>query len=291
MSIHELTPNAKALLAELRNGANVANPPANIGEFAYSALAQAFFSNARGLCRDVGLSDFRVYGALYSLRHGLELMLKCIVRNDLMDTTLRALMTAGFSFADVCKKLGLEGREKKRERKLLQQSLCTIRNVLEDGLTFPDCRTKNIDAASAERAVRFLQQNPNLPRNRFGIVWSSTAFGHDLSDLWAQATSTIEAMAADAKRHAQEIGFPPPLTKVEIERIVELLAALDDGGDGFRYPSSLEGAWYVELPVLSLEALGALVSKLESTCNVFESVREHCYSMATIGHPTPQYHG
>jgi hypothetical protein len=287
MSIHELTPNAKALLAELRNGANVANPPANIGEFAYSALAQAFFSNARGLCRDDGLSDFRVYGALYSLRHGLELMLKCIVRNDLMDTTLGALMTAGPSFEDVCKKLGLEAREKKR----LQQSLCTIRNVIEDKLTFPDIRTKNIDAASADRAVRFLQKNPNLPRDRFGIAWSSTAFGHDLSDLWAQATSTVEAMADDAKAIAQEIGFPPPLANAEIERIVELLAALDDGGDGFRYPSSLKGDWYVELPVVSLEALGSLVSKLESTCSVFESVRQHCYSMATIGHPTPQYHG
>jgi hypothetical protein len=291
MSIHELTPNAKALLAELRNGANVANPPANIGEFAYSALAQAFFSNARGLCRDDGLSDFRVYGALYSLRHGLELMLKCIVRNDLMDTTLGALMTAAPSFDDVCRRLALDAREKKRERKLLQQSLCTIRNVIEDELTFPDSRTKNIDAASADRAVRFLQKNPNLPRDRFAIAWSSTAFGHDLSDLWAQATSTVEAMAADAKSIAQEIGFPPPLAKPEIERIVELLAALDDGGDGFRYPSSLDGAWYVELPAVSLEALGALASELESTCSVFESVREHCYGMATIGHPTPQYHG
>ena len=289
MSIHELTPKAKALLAELRNGANVANPPANIGEFAYSALAQAFFSNARGLCRDDGLSDFRVYGALYSLRHGLELMLKCIVRNDLIDATLRALMTAGPSFEDVCKKLGPEVRGKKRMQ--LQRSLCTIRNVIEDELSFPDSRTKNIDAASADRAVRFLQKNPELPRDRFGIAWSSTAFGHDLSELWAQARSTIDAMAVDADQIAQELGFAPPLATAEVERVVELLAALDDGGDGFRYPSSLEGDWYVALPAMSLEALGALVSKLESTCTVFESVRAHCYSMATIGRPTPQYRG
>jgi len=287
MSIHELTPNAQALLAELRNGANVANAPANIGEFAYSALAKAFLSNAHGLCRDDGLSDLRVYGALYSLRHGLELMLKCIVRNDVMDTTLRALMTDGISFDQVCKELSLRGRE----RAVLQQSVCSIRNVLEGGLTFPDSRTKNIDAASADRAIRFLQQNPSLPRNRFGVAWTSTAFGHDLSELWAQASPTVEALAGDARRHAQEIGFEPPLTKVKLERIVELLAALDDGGDGFRYPSSLEGGWYVALPVLSLEAVGALASKLLSTCTVFETVRKRCYEMATIGHPTPQYSG
>ena len=95
----------------------------------------------------------------------------------------------------------------------------------------------------------------------------------------------------NARHHAEQIGFDPPLTRAELEPIVELLAALDDGGDGFRYPSSIDGSWYVALPVLSLEAVGALAWKLESTCTVFESVRDQCYEMATIGHPTPQYSG
>lgn len=286
MSVHALTPNAKALLAHLQGGTNVANAPANVGEFAYSTLARAFLSNAQGLCRDDGLSDFQVYGAMYSLRHGLELMLKCVVRNDLMDTTLRVVMTNGHSFEDVCRDLGLK---RKGERNLLMHSLCVIRNVLEDRIVHPECHTKNIDTASAERALQFLRKQPDLPRARFGVVWATTAFGHGLNDLWAQAAPTVVAMATDARRHAEERGFDAPLTKAELDPLVELLAALDDGGDGFRYPSSLDGAWYIALPPLSLEAVGTLAAKLESTCTVFESAREECYGMATIGRPSPQY--
>ncbi len=287
MLVRELTSNAKSLLAKLRDGGNVANAPANIGEFAYSALARAFLSNAKMLCVDDRMSDFRVYGALYSLRHGLELMLKCIVRNDLMDTTLRALMREGIPFAEVCTELKLKGREKA----LLQQSLCTLRNVLQDRITFPDCKTKNVDLASAERALAYLRSHPSLPRNRFAVVWSVTAGGHDLAYLWEKAVPTVEMMAADANRHAQEIGYDPPCTKEALEQIVELLSALDDGGDGFRYPSALNGAWYVALPAISLDAVGELALKLEETCIIFESVRQQCYEMATVGHPTPQYSG
>jgi hypothetical protein len=148
-----LTPNAKALLARLQSGTNTANAPANIGAFAYSVLARAFLSNAQGLCRDEGLSDFRVYGALYALRHGFELMLKCIVRNDLMDTTLRVLMTAGLSFDDVCRQLGAN----KKEKASLQHSLCVMRNVLEDRVTFPDCHTR-------KRGRRFCRTRPPIPQ-------------------------------------------------------------------------------------------------------------------------------
>jgi hypothetical protein len=287
MTMTTLTLEAEALLAQLRVGGNVAQPSANVGEFAYSTLARAFLSNAHGLCADVGLSDFRVYGALYSLRHGLELMLKCIVRNDLIDETLRAMMTPGVSFEDVCNKLKL----KKLERTQLLVAICAMRNVLEDRIIHPDCYTKNVDAPSAARALRFARQNPDIERNRFAVVWTSTAFGHDLAELWTMAKPTVDSFAGDARRHAQEIGFPAPFTSRDLDPIVKLLGALDDGGDGFRYPSSLSGAWYAALPTLSLEALGRLIKRLESTCTVFESIREHCYSMATLGRPTPQYFG
>lgn len=105
------------------------------------------------------------------------------------------------------------------------------------------------------------------------------------------AAPTIEMFANDARRHAEEIGFDPPLASSELRPFVELLATLDDGGDGFRYPSSLSGAWYISVPWLCLDALRALIIRLESTSIVFTSVREDCYSMATIGHPTPQYSG
>ncbi len=160
MLIRELTPNARTLLAKLGDGSNVADAPANVGAFAYSTLARAFLSNARRLCLDDHMSDFRVYGALYSMRHGLELLLKCIARNDLIDTMLRSVMTIGQPFGDVCTSLKLERKTKTS----FQQALCTMRNILEDGITFPDCRTKNIDLPSTERALEFLRKNPDLPR-------------------------------------------------------------------------------------------------------------------------------
>ncbi len=123
------------------------------------------------------------------------------------------------------------------------------------------------------------------------MTWSGSAWGHDLSQLWENAAPTIEMMAGDAQWHAQEIGYQTPIDHLELQRVVELLSALDDGGDGFRYPSSLDGAWYAALPPISLAAVGELALKLEQTCIIFESVREQCYSLATVGHPTPQYSG
>jgi hypothetical protein len=288
MTAQSLSARAAHLLAQLQIGTNVADPTPNIGAMAYSSLARAFFSNARSLCQDEGLSDFRVYGALYSLRHGLELMLKCIVRNDRIDAALRELSRPGQSFDAVCAKLALK---KRGDKELLRQAICVMRNVLQDGITYPRCFDENVDPASAERALDYLRKNPNTPRDRFADVWTSGAIGHDLLVLWQESAPTVEDFAGNARRHAAEIGFAPPLTKDELEPIVELLAALDDGGDGFRYPSSISGAWYNAVPSLSLSAVGELVEKLEGTCVVFESVRDECYSMATVGRPTPQYSG
>lgn len=287
MTAQGLSTKASRLLARLRVGTNVADPTPNIGAMAYSTLAQAFFSNARSLCNDEGLSDFRVYGALYSLRHGLELMLKCIVRNERIDRTLRELCRPGLSFEAVCTNLDFN----KRERAQLQLSVCVMRNVLQDRIMHPRCFEENIDPASAERALEYLRQNPDIPRDRFALVWTSAALVHDLLELWQEAAPTIDEFAGDARRHAEEIGFPVPLTREDLEPIVELLAALDDGGDGFRYPSSRSGLWYTAVPSLSLVAVGDLVEKLEATCVVFESVRSECYSNATVTHPTPQYSG
>jgi hypothetical protein len=281
----QLTQDAQSLLAQLRVGGNVADARASIGAFAFSSHAQAFFSNAIALCDDDGLSDFRVYGALYSLRHALELMLKCIVRNEMIDATLSVLMIPELSFDDACTRLSL----KKPERKLLLHAVCVLRNLLEDSIVYPRCHNENIDVGFAQRALEYLRQNPSLPRDRFSIVWASTAFGHDLNELWREAAPTITRLSADARRHAQEIGFDPPLTVAELRPIIELIAALDDGGDGFRYPSSLYGEWYVAAPCLSLEALRELIERLDSTCTIFSSVREQCYSMATVQHPTPGY--
>jgi hypothetical protein len=148
-------------------------------------------------------------------------------------------------------------------------AICMLRNVLEDQIIYPDCHKKNINLDFAERALNYLRMTPDLPREQFATAWSSSAFGHVLINLWRVAAPTIEMFASDARRHAVEIGFEPPLASLELKPIIDLLGALDDGGDGFRYPSSLSGAWYVAVPSLSLEALKALVGRLQSTCTVF----------------------
>ncbi|MDI3283448.1 hypothetical protein [Polyangium sp. 15x6] len=289
MSEPTLTREAAALLAQLRNGDNVAEPIANIGAFAFSAHARAFLSNAIALCRNDGTSDFRVYGALYSLRHGVELMLKCIVRNDTIDQILRTLMKPGLSFEDVCSRLSLPKVPKKD--RLLMHSLCAMRNWLEDRVGHPACHQVNINAAHATRAIEYLRCNPDTPREHFAVVWTSAVQGHDLLELWNSAVPIIDSFAADARYNAQVTGYDPPLTTAELQPLIELLAALDDGGNGFRYPSSNAGAWYTSVPSLSLEALRALIERIESTCITFDAVRSECYSMATVGRPSPQYSG
>lgn len=179
--VNPLTDQAKALLSQLRVGSNTADPRASIGAFAYGSLARAFFSNSIALCNYDGMTDFRVYGVLYSVRHGLELMLKCIVRNEMIDSILRTLMIPKLSFDDVCSKLNFN--KPKEKRKILLHAICVLRNILEDGIIYPECHEKNINDGFAQLALECLRQRADLPRDRFALAWTSTAFGHDLVDL------------------------------------------------------------------------------------------------------------
>ena len=284
---HKLTPDAVALLEVLRTGDNFSQPTPSYGSFAYSAHAEVFFSNAIALCNEDGMSDFRVYGALYSLRHGIELMLKCISRNDRIDEMLRVLMRPNLRFADACGQLKLD----KKPKAALMRAVCIARNVLEDRIHHPKCQQINIGESFADHALEYFRQNPTTPRDRFTLVWPFATRGHDLVELWEEASPVIDSFVSDARRHAIEIGYPPPLTIAELKPIIDLLAAMDDGGDGFRYPSSISGEWYMEAPQLSLSSLRTLAESVKSTCKVFESVREECYSLATLRNPSPQYDG
>ena len=280
---HPMTKNAEELLALLREGTNFAVPTPSIGSFAYSDHARAFFSNARTLCNDES-SDFAIYGALYSLRHAVELMLKCFVRNSIMDQTLRVLTRPSQTLDDVLRTLQL----KKAEKSQLIHALCALRNVLEDKLVAPECHQVNIDRRSAERAIEYIRRHPSTPRECFATAWTSTVWGHDLVELWTQARTVFEDFRNAAASYAQRTGLPSPLKLSEIEPAVELLASIDDGGDGLRYPSSLAGAWYVQLPYLSLDALYQLIEKLEMTSIAYEGARSEAYELATVGCPSPQ---
>lgn len=287
MTTRPLSPNAERLLDQLRVGSNVAVPSPVTGSMAYSSFAQAYFSNAQSLCREDHMSDFRVYGVLYLLRHGLELMLKCIIRNNRIDEILHKLHTPGLSFNDACNELAL----RRQEADQLRRSTCVMRNILEYKIPHPRCLIENMDSMSTEQSLDFLRRTPDTSRECFAQTWTGGEFGHDLAELWEKAAPTVSMFEGDAQRHAFEIGYPSPLTSTELEPIVALLSALDNGGDGFRYPSSMSGEWYPAAPSLSLEAVCELVEKLEDTCVVFESMRTECYSMSTVGHPTPQYRG
>jgi hypothetical protein len=282
-----LSPEAAALLERLRVGDNFSQPGSNYGAFAYSALAEAFLSNAIRLCDDDGMSDFRVYGALYSLRHGIELMLKCISRNETIDTILRVIARPALPFADACTALSLS----KKEKGSLMRSLCVMRNVVEDRILHPQCHRQNIDEIYANKALEYFRQHPKTPRETFAVVWPLVRAGHDLTTLWASASPIIGSFASDARRHASEIGFETPLSQRELGALIELLASMDDGGDQFRYPSSISGEWYTDAPELSLSALRVFAQQVKSTCKVFESVREECYSLSTLRNPSPGYSG
>jgi len=82
--------------------------------------------------------------------------------------------------------------------------------------------------------------------------------------------------------------MPNPISKTELAAIVDLLAAMDDGGDGLRYPSSIVGAWYSPPPALSLDSVGLSAEGVKATCQAFEDAREHSYSMSTFGSPGPK---
>jgi hypothetical protein len=49
-----------------------------------------------------------------------------------------------------------------------------------------------------------------------------------------------------------------------------LLSNWDPSGDGFRYPCSLSGDWYRQLPPLNLAWLGDFAESMESTVLAYE---------------------
>lgn len=247
-----------------------------------------FLNNAVRLCQDDGMSDFRVFGALYTLRHGLELMLKCMSRNVQIDGILETLMQAGISFEDACARVWAQTKERNKKRPILLHAVCVIRNYLADKLVAPECHKVNIDDTHADLALGYFRNNPDIDRFLFALHWPVASAGHDLKALWNESEPVISEFADAAKRHAFECGFPMPLPASELKSIVELLAAMDDGGESLRYPSSISGAWYFDPPRLSLQALKPLAEDLESTCKMYESAREESYNMATFGRPWPR---
>jgi hypothetical protein len=55
---------------------------------AFNSHARAYLNNAAAICEDTGMSDYRIFMALYGIRHGIELWLKCVWSNERIDRAL-----------------------------------------------------------------------------------------------------------------------------------------------------------------------------------------------------------
>lgn len=108
------SPLAAKLIAHLQRegseGGEFGIPSITPGENALALHAEAYLSNAAQLCHENPVHDFSVFGALYCLRHGLELWLKYVVQNNMIDRTLWAIFEDDARTLDaVADVLGLNG--------------------------------------------------------------------------------------------------------------------------------------------------------------------------------------
>lgn len=282
----ELSPAASELLGELSDGdgADIAVPSVYAGNTALATHAMAYLEVASQLCSATRSHDFAVFGAFYGIRHGLELWLKCMVINDMLDRTLEAISNGA---ADLDALSIAAGPLDKKQREHLCRSLCALRNLNEDGIVAPACYTMNISEADAVRAIAYIQQNGGQPRYMLGYAWSVPVRGHSLQTLWQKAQPMIRELHSAVESSAQMSGCGHPTSIERLAAAIELLDKLDPDGDAFRYPSSLTGNWNTQLPCVSLPALGALAEEIQETVLGFDLLMTESYSFSKLRSPWP----
>lgn len=277
---------AAELLTELQQGNTFAEPNVYPHSHAFNDYAVAYLNNAAALCRTGSMDDHRIFGALYCLRHGVELWLKCFQQNAILDRALEEITAADSTFDSVAAACGQAGR---KEKEVLQAALCAVRNVVEDGITFPACWERNNSRDYAERAVKLIRSIGAQPRNRISNVWAVRISEHRILPLWARVRDWVTEMQRGAAVHARQIGFPEPLDPQRLEVICELLNALDEAGVAFRYPTTLDGKWHFGLPHMNLEKLANIIDDIGSTVVVYDSMLRNGYSIARLRSPAPSY--
>lgn len=287
MTQRDLTSGAQELLRKLQDGSNVAEPRNYLAAEGYRSLARATLDNAVALCSTNSSDDFRVFSALYAVRHGLELWLKSLILDFEIDRVLRALRREpGFEHASEIVRRDREGRRGQRdaERGLIR-SLCHFRNLAR-GLTYPEFREREIGAEFCEHAVSLIRAQESEPRYKFAYVWAVPVAGHDLPPLWARAAGRFEGFAFDVRLHNQECLGVELLDEDQVASACELFGALDPSGDAFRYPSSLSGDLHSAAHV-SLEAVGRFASLLDNTVLAYSGAIADAYQFSTLGSPLP----
>jgi hypothetical protein len=281
-----LSPAAEHLLERLQygDGRDIGVPSVYAGAMAFSSHAEAYLGSAARLCEEPDAHDFCIFGALYGIRHGLELWLKCLVINSMIDAALDEIAGGAASADAVAESLCL----KKDQRRQLVRSLCTLRNCCEDGLVYPNCINQNIDSTWADKAVRFIQGNGQLERYKFAIVWTVPVPGHDLLDLWRRIEQWVRELSAAVSAKAQTTGCGFPMSPDDLAAVCELIHWWDPGGDTFRYPSSLDGRWNADLPALNLKTLGSLARGLQETVLGYDNLLEESYTFSKLRSPHPE---
>lgn len=283
--ISGLSSSAKQLLNQLREGegSDIGVPSVYAGAMAFSSHAEAYFSNAARLCEEPDAHDFCVFGALYGIRHGLELWLKALLINNMIDDALESIVEGACCSEKVAHALKLDSKQKQHQFR----SLCILRNACEDGLVYPECVEKNIDPSSADRAVCFIRQNGHLEWYKLAYAWTVPTPGHGIQELWAKVRQWVEELHPAVSAHASYTGCGSPMSREELGAVCELVHHWDPGGDTFRYPLALDGRWNIGLPALSLKALGELARSLQGTALGYESLLTESYGFSKLRSPRP----
>jgi hypothetical protein len=285
----DLPENAKALLAKLQKGPNVAVPSVYVHCLAFSDHAQLYLDNAVSMCRQDGADDFRVFGVLYCLRHGLELWLKCLLRNRQIDLFLaEAFNEPGLDFEGLMSSLGF----KRKEKRPFQRALCTMRNVLVDGISLPDQDPTRVrqEVRWANKGLDHLRATPELQRDRFAMLCPVRLPTHSLESAWEATADLVESFSDAGRGIGQQLDVQARVSSSEFEALVALLQHYDPNGDAFRYPVSLDGNWHGDLPPLSLDALRDLAERARDTVLFFQVVRHVAYERATVSKASPFLH-
>jgi hypothetical protein len=282
----QLSHLARDLLRELRDGdgADIAVPSVYAGPMALATHALAYLDVASQLCTEPRSHDFGVFGAFYGIRHGLELWLKCMIINDMIDRTLEAISNGAVDLDAVAT---IIGPLSKKQREHLCRSLCAMRNLDQNRIVAPACSTKNVSEADAVRAIAHVRKRGQEPRYMLGYTWSVPVPGHALLPLWQSAKPMINWLRPAVESNAQRTGCGEPISTERLVATIELFDKLDPDGDAFRYPSSLTGSWNTQLPYVSLRALGSLADEIEQTVLGYDSLLTESYSFSTLRSPRP----
>ncbi len=285
------SPLAAKLIGHLQRegsaGGEFGIPSVTPGENALSHHAEAFLSNAAQLCHENPVHDFSVFGALYCLRHGLELWLKYIIQNNMMDRTLGAIFEDDASTLDaVAGELGINGKEDKKRKALLCRSLCALKNHWVDRLKYPEVWEANIAPQYAVRAIQEVRVKGSRPRNAFARFWCVPVPGHSVRALWEQARDTLVELRPAVVANNHRFGGGSA-NLGEMEAAIDFVDYYDPDGDAFRYPTSLTGKWYLHLPPVNLQRLGVLASRLEQTVRDYTHLLDEVYEFSTLRYPEP----